>query len=373
MTDSSAFRALVRRYGADATAEQTLNRGMRHWTHGDAGGADAGGANAGVAYAVSRVTGRRVWVTAGGPVCAPAARAATMHAFEAAAGAAGARVVWFAVDTEAVAALGPGHAALVVGAEPEWSPARWAEAVDGHASLRRQVRRAGRQGVVVREEPAAQAAADAGVRDVLAFWLATRGMGALSFLADPHVLDAPGDRRAFVARTPGDRGGRAVGVLWLAPIPARDGWLAEWVWRGDGAPNGVTDALVDAAVRQLAAEGAAVVSLGLVPLASVAPPSDPSPSAAVRALMRWMRAHARRFYRFDGLERFKAKYRAECWRPMHVATPGAHVGLTSLAAVADVFAARRGLVPHLTGALAQAAREEAQTARARLARGSGGR
>ena len=354
MTDAgqTTFRDLVRRYGTDATSEQTLNAGLHHWTRGDAG----------VAYAVSRVTGRRVWVTAGGPLCAPDARSATMRAFEATAEAAGARPVWFAIDAAAVAALGSGHTALVFGAEPEWTPARWAETVDGRASLRQQVRRAGRQGVTVREEPVGQVAADAGVHAVLDFWLATRGMAALAFLADPHVLGAPGDRRAFVARTPA---GQAVGVLLLAPIAARHGWLVEWIWRGAGAPNGVTDGLLDAVVRQLATEGAAVVSLGIVPLASRAPLSDPAPPAAVRLLLAWMRAHARRFYRFDGLEWFKTKYRPEHWRPVYVATSGPRVGLRSLAAVADVFAAHRGLVPHLAGALARAAAEEARRIRPR--------
>ena len=31
--ERTAFRDLVRRYGSDATAEQTLNAGLRHWTH----------------------------------------------------------------------------------------------------------------------------------------------------------------------------------------------------------------------------------------------------------------------------------------------------------------------------------------------------
>ena len=225
------------------------------------------------------------------------------------------------------------------------------------------MRRAARHGVTVAEEPAA--ARDPGVRDVLRFWLTTRGMAALTFLADPHVLDAPGDRRAFVARGP-DR--RAVGVLWLAPVPARRGWLAEWIWRGAGAPNGVTDGLLDAAVRAVAAEGAAFVSLGMVPLSTFTPASGAPPSPAVRALLAWTRAHARRFYRFDGLERFKAKYRPEAWVPLHVVAPGERVGLRTLAAVADVFTGERGLVRHVAGALAGAVADEARAVTQRLSK-----
>ncbi|HEX9950979.1 MAG TPA: phosphatidylglycerol lysyltransferase domain-containing protein, partial [Rubricoccaceae bacterium] len=207
-------------------------------------------------------------------------------------------------------------------------------------------------------------ARDAGVRDVLRFWLTTRGMAALTFLADPHVLGAPGDRRAFVARDPA---GRAVGVLWLAPIPARRGWLAEWIWRGEGAPNGVTDGLLDVAVRTVAREGAMVVSLGLVPLSTFAPTSGAPPSPAVRALLAWTRAHARRFYRFDGLERFKAKYRPEAWVPLHVVAPGERIALRTLVAVADVFTGERGLVRHVGGALARAVADEVKGVRRHLA------
>ncbi|HEX9952378.1 MAG TPA: hypothetical protein VGB53_11460, partial [Rubricoccaceae bacterium] len=114
----------MRRHGRDATAEQTLNSGLRHWI------AAPEAPEAGVAYAVSRALGRPVWVTAGGPVCALHARRATAAAFEEAARATGATPVWFGIDARTVRDIGPGHTALVVGAEPVWTPARWAETVD---------------------------------------------------------------------------------------------------------------------------------------------------------------------------------------------------------------------------------------------------
>ncbi len=352
------FRHLVRRFGRDATVEQTFNAGIRHWVLRVEDEAVAG-----VAYAVSRRLGRRVWMAAGGPICAPERLAETARAWEAAARAAHARPAWFGVDRATVEALGADHAAAVVGAEAVWDPAGWAATVDGRASLRSQVRRAGRQGVTMAEEPAEAAARDPGVADVLAFWLTTRGMAALGFLADPHILDRVGDRRAFVARLPAadEAPGRVVGALWLSPIPARDGWLAEWIWRGRGAPNGVTDGLLDAAARTVAAEGAQFLTLGMVPLSSASPASDVAPARLVRLLFAWTRAHARRFYRFDGLERFKAKYRPDAWEPLYLVARGRRVGITTLAAVADVFAGPRGPVRLVLGALARAVADEART------------
>ncbi len=355
------FRHLVRRFGRDATVEQTFNTGIRHWVLRAEGEPVAG-----VAYAVSRRLGRRVWMAAGGPICAPERLAETAAAWETAARLAGARPAWFGVDRGTVEALGPGHAAAVVGAEPVWDPSGRAETIDGHASLRSQVRRASRQSVTVSEEPAAEAARDPGVAAVLAFWLTTRGMAALGFLADPHILDRVGDRRAFVARRPptsGEAPGKVVGVLWLSPIPARQGWLAEWIWRGRDAPNGVTDGLLDGAARTVAAEGARFLTLGMAPLSTAAPESDVAPARLVRLLFAWTRAHARRFYRFDGLERFKAKYRPDAWEPLYVVAPGERVGFTTLAAVADVFAGPRGPIRLVVGALSRAVAEEARMLR----------
>ena len=109
-----------------------------------------------------------------------------------------------------------------------------------------------------------------------------------------------------------------------------------------------------------------MVSLGLVPLSSFAPPSGQAPSAAVPASFAWSRAHARRFYHFSGLERFKAKYRPDRWEPLHLVVPGRRVGLRTLWAVADVFSGRRGPVRLTWEALASAASEEARTAARRL-------
>ena len=360
-----AFRRLVRLHGTDATVEQALNPSMRHWLNAKA----PDEATAGVGYAVGHALGATVWFAAGGPVGPPEALGHTAAGFEAAARAAGARPAWFGIDAATIEALGPGHAALVVGAEPVWDPARWAETVAGRASLRSQVGRAARQGTTMDEEDAKAAAADPGVRAVLDFWLTTRGMPPLGFLADPAILGAVGDRRAFVARLGVGAAARVVGVLWLAPIPARSGWLVEWNWRGAGAPNGVTDGLLDLAVRTVAAEGASFVTLGLVPLSSFAPTSVHAPSLPVRLAFAWTRAHARRFYRFDGLERYKAKYRPDAWETIYLAVPGRRVGLRTLYAVADVFSGQRGPVRLVAEALANAVADEARAISRRLSNG----
>ena len=83
--------------------------------------------------------------------------------------------------------------------------------------------------------------------------------------------------------------------------------------RGRGAPNGSSELLVDAAMRALAADGAEYVTLGLAPLSRQSQWADPTVPTWLRVVLHWVRAHGRRFYDFDGLDRFKTKFAPEEW------------------------------------------------------------
>lgn len=325
---------------------------MQTWTH-------AGGPT--VRFVEVRSWGR-VRVCAGAPDGPPEARPAAAAAFEAEARAAGAQVLWFAV--EHLRDLGGGGRArpsVVVGAEPVWRAGRWPEVVAAKSSVRAQVRRAQNKGVAVEPWPAARVRRSGELRAVLAEWLGTRGLPPLSFMASPFVLDAPGDRRFWVAR----RGAEVVGYLALRPgdAAARDEpdageAFVEWIIQRRAAPNGTAALLLDAAVRGLPPETG--FTLGLVPLSSRAPRSATAPPLAVRALLAWTRAHAARFYNFDGLERFKAKFAPDAWRPLHLATDGPPVTLRTFHAVAAAFAAPRGPARFVARALADAVGQEAR-------------
>ncbi len=307
---------------------------MDTWPHGDAR----------VSYARVRSWGR-VWVAAGAPTGPASARASAAQAFEDAARQAGARVVWFAVEEPGQ--IAPGRPSLVIGAEPVWQVARWPEIVARKASVRAQIRRACNKGVTVERRD--EAVPLAHLRPVLADWLSTRGMPAMSFMASPFVLDEPGERQFWVAR----REGAIVGYLALVP---GDEALVEWIIQTRAAPNGTAAALLDQAVRSLPAGGA--FTLGMVPLSSMAPHSDAAPSVGMRALLAWTRAHATRFYNFGGLERFKAKFEPDAWRPLYLVTDGRPVSLVTLHAVAAAFAAPRGPTRFVAQALLDALADE---------------
>lgn len=336
--------ALIERYGWNTVAAQALNPGLRRWQ----------GQSGLVAYSVGQrwPGGPSVWIAAGDPIAPPDRLAEAAREFAAAASASGASVAWFAASERFRQTWRSG--ALVLGAQPVWDPRDWSGILASKSSLRQQVSRARNKGVNVRAWPADRATE---LEPIRLAWLSRRGLPPLQFLADSDVLAAPGLRSFWVA----EREGAPIAYLVALPIPARRGVFLEWIVQAPYAPNGTAARLVDAAFREFAA--ADVLSLGMVPLSTRAPLSEPPPPRHVRALLAWMRAHARRFYNFEGLERFKAKFQPQDWEPLYLLTPSRRVHLGLLHAVSDVFAGSRTPERLIARALASAVQNEARALR----------
>ena len=336
--DRALLRELVRRYGWNTTCTQTLNPGLRLWT------SEARDA------AVAHILRRGVAVVAGAPVCAREQLPTVLAEFEAA----HPRTAYFGAEarlSEAATTRG-GYASVVLGAQPVWSPEGWRRAVDSDPRLRAQLARARNKGVVVRERESGD---DPALRRVLDDWLASRRLPTLRFLVEPETLDLEGGRRLFVA----ERNGAPVGFVVMAPIPLRDGWLTEMFVRGGGAPNGTVELTLDTAVRMC---GGAFVTMGIVPLSRRAGASDGPAWFALFAA--WARAHGRRFYDFEGLDWFKAKFRPEFWEPVWLVSRGDRLTLRTLVAVAEAFA-HRPILPAILRGLAWSLRREWRNLRKR--------
>lgn len=341
--DLARARELVMRHGWNATAYQILNPGFRLWFSA------AGDAVAGY------VTRNRVRVVGGAPVCALERLAAVAAELEAEAARAGERVCYFGAGERLEQAVrnSPEHSMVLLGAQPVWDPAGWPAIVARHASLRAQVNRARNKGVAVREWPAERATGHPALRRCLDEWLRGRGLPPLHFLVEPETLERLYDRRVFVA----ERAGEPVGFLVASPVPARRGWLVEQFVRGRGAPNGTTEAMVDAAMRALAAGGAAYVTLGLAPLSRHAPPTALRNPAWLRLVLGWLRAHGRRFYDFGGLDAFKAKLDPHGWEPVYAISHEARFSPRTLYAITAAFGSTSP-VALAVRALARAAGQE---------------
>lgn len=348
-------RELVLRHGWNSTAYQILNPGIRHWfsPEGDA--------------VVGFVDRYGVRVVAGAPICPAERMAAVVERFETETTEEGLEICYFCAGTRLLTLGGDDeHCAVIIGAQPAWDPDDWEEMLGSRASLRAQLNRARNKGVEVSEWSSVEAAGDPRLRICLDEWLSTKGLPPLHFLVETRTLERIYDRRVFVA----EREREVVGFLVASPIPARKGWLIEQVVRGPGAPNGTAELLIDAAVRGTGAEGCHYLTLGLSPLSTHAGALGEGGPRWLRFMLGWMRAHVHRFYNFEGLEAFKAKFRPAVWEPIFAVASGPRFTLRILYAVADAFSDRS--VPSTVGrALLGATRQELHWARAGIIRTTG--
>lgn len=344
-------RELVFRYGWNSITYQILNPGITHWfsTDGDA--------------VVGYVVAGRCRVVAGSPTSAGEQLLSVSLAFEDDARQHGQRVCYFGAQDRLADALsdhGP-RASLQLGAQPFWHPGDWPAIIAGKASLRAQLARARNKRTNVTRWAPEQAQQHPALRACLDAWLDKRGLPPLHFLVETETLAHLADRRVYVA----ERAGQVVGFLIATPVPLRNGWLIEQIVRGTGAANGTNELLLDAAMRDLAALGADYVTLGLSPLSRHGPDDEDQQRLTIRLLLQLMRIHARRFYNFDGLDRFKAKFQPLGWEPVYALSAERRTSLRTLYGIAGAFAGASPLV-FLPYAMLRAAAQEGRWAAERL-------
>lgn len=340
----SRARDLILEYGWNSTAYQLVNPGIAHWfaTRGDA--------------LVGYVRHAGVRVVAGAPVASLDRLLDVTLEFEAEATRAGERVCYFGAEErlEGLSRELPDHSSIVLGAQPVWAPDVLARNLASHSSLRAQLNRARNKKVSTTQWPAHRVEESTELRRVLAHWLGTRGLPPLHFLVEPDTLSQPADRMVFVA----EREGTVVGFLVASPIPARNGWLVEQIVRAPGAPNGVTEMLIVHAAAAMAGHSSGYVTLGLAPLSRRAGLLESPAPWWLRAVLTWVRAHGHRFYDFDGLDSFKAKFRPQHWDPVFAIGNRRKFSPRFLYAIASAFSGGSPIVTVARG-LGRAAKQEA--------------
>jgi len=336
-------RELVLKYGWNATAYQIVNPGISHWFSNDG--------EALVGYVLKN----GVRVVAGAPVCHESKLAEVLEEWEIDAKANGDKTCYFGAAGRIKTLLqsSQNYATVSLGAQPVWDPTHWKAVIHKRASLRAQLSRAANKGVTVSEWPAQRATQNPALRRVLDEWLQSRGLPTLHFLVEPETLALMDDRRVFVA----ERNGKVVGFTVLCPITNRNGWLTEQFPRGNDAPNGTVELLMDTAIRTIASEGAHYVTMGLVPLSQYGrEPGEENPPW-LKVLLAWIRAHGRRFYNFGGLESFKAKFDPDYWEAIYAISHEKHFSIHSLYAISAAFTEQSPLLTVACG-LGKALRQE---------------
>jgi phosphatidylglycerol lysyltransferase len=232
------------------------------------------------------------------------------------------RIAAFAPATARFAQEGvkAGLSAVKVGAAPYFDLQTWAPRGDSAKKVRSGINQAHRAGIRVEAVAAIREEIKEEVATLCQRWLKTRraatNLGWL-FILDPFQHAEM--KRFFAAR---DERGRLVGFLVASPIRAREGWYLEDVLRPPNAPPGTADLLIFEALRNLAAEGAKVATLGTAPLADQ---GGHAVATGDYPLVEWMlcvaAARLERFYNFEGLRRFKSKFAPSWWESEYVLVP----------------------------------------------------
>ncbi len=321
--DFERARSLVMRYGWNTTCFQIVNPGIEHWY--------GSGGNSVVGYNSSG----GVRVVVGAPVCSHQDLAGAADEFERDAARGGENVCYFGAEArlEEVYKNSTDHAHVLLGAQPVWDPGDWAGLVSRNASIRAQLNRARNKKVIISEWPVEKARNNSELHKCLHEWLESKGLPPLHFVIEPETLGRLENRRVFVAT----QNEQVQAFLVLSPIPERNGWLTEQFPHRPGAPNGTVELMMDAAIREIANEGCEYVTLGLSPLskrAKIEPFDNP---LWLRLLLTWMRRHGRRFYNFDGLDRFKSKLCPAYWEPVFAISNEREFSGRTLYAIALAF------------------------------------
>ena len=297
------MRAMVRRRGWNTTSYQILNPGFSFWMDETL---DA---------AIGYVDRHGVRVVGGAPVCADEQLERVMQAFEADAARDGRGVVYFGAEDRIaeLAERDPARMTFPIGAQPFWRPDVLLHEFHTHPSLRAQLNRARNKGIAVREAAVLSGDTLRALHRCLDEWMDDRPLPPLHFLIETQTLTNLDDRRILMA----ERAGMPVGFILATPIPARDGWLIEHIVRGRDAPNGTAELLLFHTAAVLHRDDAALLTLGLAPLAQRAAPLVDRAPRWWRVLADALRNHGGRLYNFAGLEAFKAKFGNAQWCPVY--------------------------------------------------------
>lgn len=322
MDDITRMKMLLKKYGRNVHSFLALEPGLKYWFSQSTEG--------GVGYV--RHGGYRVCV--GAPVCRREELAQVSRELQREAAVDGEGVLFFGVsdrffesrDTES-------FDALKFAEQPLWDPQNWASCKARNQKLRNRLRRSRRDGVQVETISESQLDHRA-VEKLTHRWQDLHQLPPMDFMVQMELFEHGSERMYLTAH----RGGKLVGIAVAVPIYGLDGWLLEDLITDRS--RGVSEALIDAFMKEAVSREAAVVSLGLVPLMRLKTGFGNHPGLSL--LLQISRHLLKPLYNADGLRRFRAKLHPDRWENVYLASPD-KLSLWSLRAVLMSFAG--GWVP----------------------------
>ena len=140
------------------------------------------------------------------------------------------------------------------------------------------------------------------IDQLCADWIESREIDALGWLLELNPFKFSEQKRYFLAH---NAEGKLEGMLACSPIPARNGWYLEDLIRSSNSERGVSELLVVEALKQLAAEGAELATLGTSPLANIKVGEQ---FRLTTRILQFIYERFDSYYHFKQLHRFKAKF-----------------------------------------------------------------
>lgn len=320
--DLEKARALVMRYGWNTMAYQILNPGIALWFSEK---------NDGV---IGCVQTRTHVIVAGSPVAAKERIDDILLEFYRTVSAQNKKICFFGAQ-ERIASILASRApvsSVLLGAQPVWKPEELLGSLRTKQSLRAQVRRAANKSVIAEVWNERSTIPLSELYRCLDEWIASRRLPPMHFLVEPNTLQGLEDRIVVIARI--DQ--RVVGFCIASPIPLRSGWLIEQIVRGNNAPNGTAELLLERMTAHIHSLGSELITLGLSPLSQHyrSPFSHP---LWLTALLKFTRVYGRFLYNFDGLDAFKSKFLPSEWEPVYAITNEPAPTISTLYAIAAAF------------------------------------
>jgi aspartyl-tRNA synthetase len=258
----------------------------------------------------------------------------------------------YAAGSETIAAIvcGWGGAAVQFGETLTFDPRLDPQSGARGRELRKKVRRARREGVVVQEyrperaarepapepepeepEPEPEPEIERALEEVVARWLAARHGFQLYMTRVRLFRPRVAGRRWFYARA----GSRMLGVLSLLRLETRRGYLMEHLLAAPGSPVGVTELLVTDCFAALKAEGCTFAAFGPAPSAELGRVQNLG--SVSEAFARFVFSTSSRLFHLDGRRRFQRKFQVASAEPVYLVFDPPRVGPLDVMALMRAF------------------------------------
>ena len=277
-------------------------------------------------------------VAAGNPLCSPDHYSLHIKMFEEMQASCGRKVSFFGIDEECAYSCPAQYCHAYIGSEPWWNLALWHSRQETNKSVRNSLQSALRQGCQAREALPQNTALLSECDHIRACWLQTKHLPPLHFVADT-ALRLEGKRLFVIECARKVLAYSIVNQVWKSFEGSPAEYRIEHFVRSPDAPNGTMELLICHVAETLAKEGIAKMSLHFAPFSRKAPSGLPVSMRSL-AMERYLRAMERfggHWYNTRGLERFKAKFLPDVWKPLYCSFSREEHPLPVLTALTEVF------------------------------------